>query len=124
MIEFQENDSELYQLAKTNRFLKEYDWLEVPETKERFVLSFIRNCTKIYYSQGFPIKRKKYICLGSEKIIGIDDYTWLERHNKKTTYKWSISEYAKKYTYENCVEISKQYKSLKEFKDNDPNMLW
>ena len=45
----------------------------------------------------------------------LDSFTWLERKNKKPERKWSLKEYAEIFSHDNCLEISKQYKTVREF---------
>jgi hypothetical protein len=112
--EFQEQNNEQYQIAVKYRWLKQFDWLEDTSRYD--------TCYKI--AQKYTTLKDLRLKDRSTYVIAIQndwlkDYTWLQRKNKTPDYKWSINEYAEKYSYENCFIIAQKYKSIREFKEDN-----
>ena len=112
--EFQINFKDLYDIAVQYSFLKQFNWL-IDNTRYENCYNTAKKYTLL---KDFRLQeRSAYITALYNNWL--DDFTWLQRSNKKSDYKWSIIEYADKYSYENCLEISKQYTTFKEFKENN-----
>lgn len=112
--EFKESYKELYDISVKYFFLKRFSWLS-NNSRYEHCYNIAKKYTRL---KDFRLNdRSAYVIALNNNWLG--DYTWLERVNKKTDYKWSKIEYAEKYSYENCLEISKQYRTIKEFKEND-----
>lgn len=114
VIDFQKQNDKQYQIALKYRWFKQFDWLKDTSRYDYYY----QRAQKFTSLKEFRIKdRSAYVTAAQNDWI--KDYTWLERKYKKTDYNWSIKEYSIKYTYENCLNIAKQYKTKQEFKDND-----
>lgn len=112
--DFHKFDEEQYKIALKYRWLKDFDWLEDTARYDRCY----QIAEKYTSLKEFRLKERSTYVIALQNNW-INDYTWLQRKYKKTNYKWSKIEYAEKYSYENCLEMSKQYKTVREFKDDN-----
>ena len=114
---FRDNEYKVFSASKRNGWINDYAWLKKEKTD---YYDFCYKEAKKYNTLKDFRKNGRSAYVLALQCGYLDDFAWLERTNKKSEYKWSLKENAIKFSHENCLEISKQYKTVRELKEGNP----